>query len=62
MRETILLTIASIVAVVYNVILLLVHMVSVNDELEAASAVLTVLNTFKDAAILTIILFNIFLG
>ena len=62
MRETILLTIASIVAVVYNVILLLVHMVSANDELETASAVLTVLNTFKDAAILTIILFNIFLG
>ena len=62
MRETILLTIASIVAVVYNVILLFVHMVSVNDELETTSAVLTVLNTFKDAAILTIILFNIFLG
>ena len=62
MKETILLTIASIVAVVYNVILLLVHMVSVNDELQTASAVLTVLNTFKDAAILTIILFNIFLG
>ena len=62
MKETILLTIASIVAVVYNVILLLVHMVSVNDELETASALLTVLNTFKDAAILTIILFNIFLG
>ena len=62
MKETILLTIASIVAVVYNVILLLVHMVSVNDELQTASAVLTILNTFKDAAILTIILFNIFLG
>ena len=62
MRETILLIIASIVAVVYNVILLFVHMVSVNDELETTSAVLTVLNTFKDAAILTIILFNIFLG
>ena len=62
MKEAILLIIASIFAVVYNVILLMVHLASANDELTYTSATLTILNTFKDAAILIVILFNIFLG
>ena len=62
MKEAILLIIASIFAVVYNVILLMAHLASANDELTYTSAILTTLNTFKDAAILTTILFSIFLG
>ena len=61
MKESILLAIAAIFAVVYNIILLMAHQATANDELTTTSAFLTVLNTFKDTAILTIILFNIFL-
>ena len=62
MKESILLAIAAIFAVVYNIILLMAHQATANHELTTTSAFLTVLNTFKDTAILTIILFNIFLG
>ena len=61
MKEVILLIIASIFAAIYNIILLIVHMESADGEFETTSAVLTILNTFKDAAILIAILFNIFL-
>ena len=62
MKEIILLIIAGIFAVIYNVILLIVHMESADGELETTSAVLTILNTFKDAIVVAAILFSIFLG
>ena len=62
MKEAILLIIAAMFAAIYNTILTMVHLASADDELIGISATLTVLNTFKDAAILTVILFNIFLG
>ena len=62
MKETILLMIAGIFATIYNVILMVVHMASADDELGTTSAVLTVLNTFKDTMMFSAILFSIFLG
>ena len=62
MKETILIIIAAIFATIYNVILMVVHMVSADDELKTTSAVLTVLNTFKDTMMFSAILFSIFLG
>ena len=62
MKEAILLTIAGIFATIYNVILIVVHMASADDELTTTSAVLTILNTFKDAIMFSAILFSIFLG
>ena len=62
MEETILLIIAAIFATIYNAILMAVHMISADDELETTSAVLTVLNTFKDTIMFSAILFSIFLG
>ena len=62
MEEAILLTIAGIFATIYNVILIVVHMASADDELTTTSAVLTILNTFKDAMMFSAILFSIFLG
>ena len=62
MKEVILLIIAAIFATIYNVILIVVHMASVDDELTTTSAVLTILNTLKDAMIVSTILFSIFLG
>ena len=60
MKEVILLTIASIFAAIYNVILLIVHMESADGELETTCGVLTILNTFKDAMMFSAILFSIF--
>ena len=62
MKETILLIIASIFAIIYNTIVLMVNIASANGEFETATVILTVLNTLKDTMIVTIILFNIFLG
>ena len=62
MKETILIIIAAIFATIYNVILMVVHMASADDELETTSAVLTALNTFKDIMMFSAILFSIFLG
>ena len=62
MEEAILLTIAGIFATIYNVILIVVHMASADDELTTTSTVLTILNTFKDAMMFSAILFSIFLG
>ena len=62
MKEVILLIIAAIFATIYNVILIVVHMASADDELTTTSAVLTILNTFKDAMMFSTILFSIFLG
>ena len=62
MKETILLIIAAIFATIYNVILMMVHMASADDELETTSGLLTVLNTLKDTMMFSVILFSIFLG
>ena len=62
MKEAILLIIAAIFAVIYNIILLMVYEASGKGELESTSEALTILNTLKDFAILSVILFNMFLG
>ena len=62
MKEAILLIIAAIFAVIYNIILLMVYEASGKGELESTSELLTILNTLKDFAILSVILFNMFLG
>ena len=62
MKEAILLIIAAIFAVIYNIILLMVYEASGKGELESTSEALTVLNTLKDFAILSVILFKMFLG
>ena len=62
MKETILLIIASIFAIIYNTIVLMVNLASADGEFETASAVLTILNTLKDAMMFSAILFSIFLG
>ena len=62
MKETILLIIASIFAIIYNTIVLMVNIASADGEFETATVILTVLNTLKDAMIVTVILYNIFLG
>ena len=62
MKEVILLIIASISAIIYNTIVLMVNMASADGEFETATVILTILNTMKDTMIVTIILCNIFLG
>ena len=62
MKEAILLIIAAIFAVIYNIILLMVYEASGKGELVSTSEALTTLNTLKDFAILAVILFNMFLG
>ena len=62
MKEAILLIIAAIFAVIYNIILLMVYEASGKGELESTSEALTIFNTLKDFAILSVILFNMFLG
>ena len=62
MKEAILLIIAAIFAAIYNIILLMVYEASGKGELESTSELLTILNTLKDFAILSVILFNMFLG
>ena len=62
MKGAILLIIASIFAIIYNTIVLMVNIASADGEFETATVILTVLNTLKDAMIVTVILYNIFLG
>ena len=62
MKEAILLIIASIFAIIYNTIVLMVNIASADGEFETATVILTVLNTLKDTMIVAIILYNIFLG
>ena len=62
MKEAILLIIAAIFVVIYNIILLMVYEASGKGELASTSEALTILNTLKDFAILSVILFNMFLG
>ena len=40
----------------------MVNIASADGEFETATVILTVLNTLKDAMIVTVILYNIFLG
>lgn len=62
MKEVVLYIIATIFALIYNIILLIVHMASADNELKTTSAVLTILNTIKDAIVVVAILFSIFFG
>ena len=62
MKGAILLIIASIFAIIYNTIVLMVNIASADGEFETATVILTVLNTLKDAMIVTVTLYNIFLG
>ena len=62
LKGIILLIIAGMLAVIYNITLLMVHIASADDELVTTSVVLTILNTFKDTAIFAAILINILLG
>ena len=62
MKEAILLIIAAIFAVIYNIILLMVYEAGGKGELESTSEALTILNTLKDFATLATILFSIFFG
>ena len=62
MKGAILLIIASIFAIIYNTIVLMVNIASADGEFETATVILTILNTLKDAMIVTVILYNIFLG
>ena len=62
MKEVILLIIAGILAIIYNTIVLMVNLASADGEFETVTVILTVLNTLKDTMIVTIILYNIFLG
>ena len=61
MEEVILLIIAGILAIIYNTIVLMVNLASADGEFETATVILTILNTLKDAMIVTVILYNIFL-
>ena len=61
MKEILLYIIAFVFALIYNTILLMIHMASADDKLETVSSVLTVLNTVKDTIVFAVILFSIFL-
>ena len=62
MKETILGVIAFIFALIYNIVLCVVNMKCNDGEFVNTAALLIALNTIKDATILGIILYNIFLG
>ena len=62
MKEVIIGVIAFIFAIAYNVVLFIVNMESANGEFINTSAFLLAVNTLKDMTILTIVLYNIFLG
>ena len=62
MEEVILGVIAFIFAIAYNVVLLILNMESANGKFINASTLLMTVNTLKDMTILTIVLYNIFLG
>ncbi len=53
---------AFIFAIAYNIVLLILNMESANGKFINTSAFLMTVNTLKDMTILTIVLYNIFLG
>ena len=62
MKEILIGVIAFIFAAAYNVALFILNMESADGEFLNTSAFLMAVNTLKDMTILTIVLYNIFLG
>ena len=62
MKEIIIGVIAFIFAIAYNVTLFILNMESANGNFINTSTFLMAVNTLKDMTILTIVLYNIFLG
>ena len=62
MKEVIIGVIAFIFAIAYNVVLFILNMESANGKFINTSTFLMTVNTLKDMTILTIVLYNIFLG
>ena len=61
MKESIIVTIATVFATLYNIALIMSTMESANNKFETTSALLSVFNTIKDIFVLIVILSNIFL-
>ena len=61
MKEVILLTIAGIFAVIYNIMVLGAYSLHENDEFKSICLFFIILNTIKDAILFGIILSNVFL-
>ena len=62
MKEVIIGVIAFIFAIAYNAVLFILNMECADDKFVNAAAFLMAVNTLKDMTILTIVLYNIFLG
>ena len=62
MKELIIGGIAFIFATAYNIALFILNMESANGKFVNTSTFLMTVNTLKDMTILTIVLYNIFLG
>ena len=62
MKEVIIGVIAFIFAIAYNAVLFILNMESASGKFINTSALLMAVNTLKDITILTIVLYNIFLG
>ena len=62
MKEVIIGVIAFIFAIAYNVVLFILNMECADGKLVNTSTFLMAVNTLKDMTILTIVLYNIFLG
>ena len=62
MEEVIIGVIAFIFATAYNVVLFILNMESANGKFINTSTFLIAVNMLKDMTILTIVLYNIFLG
>ena len=62
MKEVIIGVIAFIFAIVYNAVLFILNMECADDKFVNTSTFLMAVNTLKDMTILTIVLYNIFLG
>lgn len=62
MEEILIGVIAFIFAMAYNVVLFIINMESADGKFIYTSTFLMTINTLKDMTILTIVLYNIFLG
>ena len=60
MKEGVIILIACVFASIYNVLLTVANMESVEGNLETTSALLTIFNTIKDTFVLIVILSKIF--
>ena len=62
MKKLIIGVIAFIFAIAYNAVLFILNMECADDKFVNAAIFLMTVNTLKDMTILTIVLYNIFLG